>query len=53
MLELETLGPLAKVAPGKAVEHTETWQLFKDIPEDLSEAAIEANIRPLVEAARK
>jgi hypothetical protein len=53
MLEIETLGPLARVAPGRTVEHTEEWQLFKDVPQDLSEAAIETNIRPLIEAARK
>jgi hypothetical protein len=53
MLEIETLGPLARIAPGEAVEHLETWQLFKDVPADLSEAAIEANIKPLIAAARK
>jgi hypothetical protein len=26
-LELETLGPLARLAPGEAVSHTETWEL--------------------------
>jgi hypothetical protein len=27
MLDLESLGPLVKLAPGAAVEHTETWDL--------------------------
>jgi len=27
MLELETLGPLTSIAPGKSVVHTETWQM--------------------------
>lgn len=30
-LELETLGPLGIVEPGAAVEHIETWRLFKNI----------------------
>ncbi len=29
MLELESLGPLAKLAPNAAVEHTERWYLSK------------------------
>jgi hypothetical protein len=32
-LELETLGPLAALAPGAAVEHVEEWQLFDGVPE--------------------
>ncbi len=31
MLEMETLGPLQKVEPGKAVEHMEHWSLHKNI----------------------
>jgi hypothetical protein len=27
MLELETLGPLSRVAPGEWIEHTENWEL--------------------------
>ncbi len=30
-LELETLGPLTKVEPGTALEHTERWTLHKNI----------------------
>jgi len=30
-LELETLGPIAKVEPGAAVEHTERWSLHKNV----------------------
>jgi hypothetical protein len=26
-IELETLGPLAKIAPGRSVSHTETWEV--------------------------
>ena len=32
MLEVETLGPLATLEPGTAVEHTETWHLLANIP---------------------
>ena len=31
MLELETLGPLTKLAPGAALEHVERWTLHRDI----------------------
>jgi hypothetical protein len=31
MLEIETLGPLAKVAPGATVEHIERWSLHKNV----------------------
>jgi len=30
-LELETIGPLTKVAPGQSVEHVERWSLHKNI----------------------
>ncbi len=32
MLEIETLGPLTRLAPGQAVEHTETWELVGNVP---------------------
>jgi hypothetical protein len=50
MLELETLGPLASLAPGAAVEHVEEWQLFDGVPEVRTEAGAEA-MRWLVEPA--
>jgi hypothetical protein len=31
MLEIETLGPIAKVQPGAAVEHLERWSLHKNV----------------------
>lgn len=31
MLEIETLGPLRRLAPGEAVEHTEVWGLWPDV----------------------
>ncbi|HEX9997393.1 MAG TPA: hypothetical protein VGB45_09640 [Abditibacterium sp.] len=33
MLEIETLGPLTKLAPGGVLEAIEEWELFTDIPE--------------------
>lgn len=30
-LELETLAPIAKLAPGQCVEHVERWQVFEDV----------------------
>jgi hypothetical protein len=50
MLEVETLGPLQKLAPGKAIEHVEHWHLVKGLPNETSDAAIDNNIRPRVEA---
>ncbi|MGC9973461.1 MAG: hypothetical protein ABSE56_23040 [Bryobacteraceae bacterium] len=31
MLEIETLGPIAKVPPGAVVEHLERWSLHQDV----------------------
>lgn len=31
-IELETLAPITKIAPGETVLHVETWNLYKDIP---------------------
>ncbi len=31
MLEMETLGPMTKVQPGAAAEHTERWSLHKNV----------------------
>ena len=51
MLEVETVGPLAKMAPNASVEHTECWALFKaDIGTD--EADIDKNLMPLVEKSK-
>jgi hypothetical protein len=30
-VELESLGPLTRLAPGQAVHHTETWELFDSL----------------------
>lgn len=34
-IELETLGPLAKLEPGKSVLHAETWEVYTELVPDL------------------
>lgn len=48
MIEIESLGPLQKLEPGKKVEHVETWYLFKGKISE-SESAIDKNLLPLVQ----
>ncbi len=50
MLELETLGPLAVLQPGAAVEHIEHWLLFRGVPEPRSDADVDAYVLPRVRA---
>lgn len=50
-LELETLAPLQKVAPGETVRHIEEWWLFKGIPQGEDDKWVDGAIVPLVEAA--
>jgi hypothetical protein len=51
-IELETLAPLVRLAPGAAVEHTERWFLFKDVDAGKTEQTLEAAIQPLVDRTR-
>lgn len=48
MLEVETLSPLIKLAPGATAEHVETWELFADVKDAKDEAAIDKHILPLL-----
>lgn len=48
-LEVETLSPLTKTAPGETLEHTEHWQLSKTVL-DANEASIDSNLLPLVKS---
>ncbi len=48
-LEVESLGPFERIAPGKAIEHVERWWLLRDIPSETSDAAIDSNIKARVE----
>lgn len=48
-LEMETLGPTAKVAPGESVTHVEHWSLHKGIRlAELTDAELDRVIGPLV-----
>jgi hypothetical protein len=47
-LELETLGPLARLEPGEAVEYTETWTLLK-VEVGPGDEEIEASLLPALE----
>lgn len=51
-LELETLGPLTRLAPGASVEHRETWQLCRDVPPLSSDEDVSATILPFVEGTK-
>jgi hypothetical protein len=46
MLEMESLGPLTKLAPGETVAHVETWELFGGVGAASTEAEIEERIAP-------
>ena len=49
ILELETMGPLARVAPGEWVEHTERWELHRqDAPAEWTDAALDGIFLPLL-----
>lgn len=50
-LEVETLGPLTKVAPGKTVELVERWGLFRNVKVTaLTDDELDRTILPLVES---
>jgi hypothetical protein len=51
MLEVETLGPLARLEPGAAVEHVEQWSLFRDAPVPEGDADVDRHVLPKVIAA--
>lgn len=45
MLEMESLGPLGKIAPGAFLEHEEHWSLFRDVKLDsLDDDAIDREV---------
>ncbi len=46
MLEVESLGPLVRLAPGADVTHIETWALLRDVPDLTSETDIEQHLLP-------
>jgi hypothetical protein len=49
MLEIESMGPMIKLAPGAKVEHKETWELYKDVESFKSEDEIDKYVKARVE----
>jgi hypothetical protein len=48
---METLGPLAKVLPGKTADQVEHWSLHRDVQlTELTDEAIDRAILPLLAA---
>jgi hypothetical protein len=48
MLEMETVGELVKLAPGRSAELVESWELFGDVPPVQTEADVDRVILPLI-----
>ncbi|MGP8251908.1 MAG: hypothetical protein ACLQHF_07720 [Terracidiphilus sp.] len=46
-LELETLSPIVKLEPGESGSHTETWELFRDVPAGNDDAWARSTLMPL------
>jgi len=46
MLELESLGPLVRLAPGAEVTHVETWALLQDVSRLADEADVAQHLLP-------
>jgi hypothetical protein len=47
-IEFESLGPLARLAPGDSVAHDERWEIY--VAEDMDETGAEALLRDLATA---
>lgn len=52
MLEMESLGPLVRLAPGAAVEHREDWELIGGLGGIRDEGDIETKIEPRIRPQR-
>ena len=50
LLEIETLGPIAKILPDKSAEHSEDWYIvtLQSCPDSDTERSIDDGIRPLI-----
>lgn len=54
MLELEGLGPMAKLAPnGGSVDYSEDWYLFDNVKAESTDESIDANVLPKVKSILK
>ena len=52
MLEVETCAPYVKLEPGAAVEHTEHWSLFKNVPMPRNDADVDRDVLPVIKKER-
>jgi hypothetical protein len=52
MLELESLGPFAKIEPGQSVEHRETWLLFDSVPAPQNDRDVDRHVLAKVRRAK-
>ena len=50
MVELETLGPLAQLPPGRTATHVEYWGVFDGLPKPSTNAAFAQSLAPAVKA---
>jgi hypothetical protein len=48
MLEVESLGPLVTLKPGRSTTHTEVWKLFRGVPAIRTEKAADRVLKRLV-----
>ncbi|MCA9945559.1 MAG: hypothetical protein KC449_18875 [Anaerolineales bacterium] len=46
ILELESLAPLVQLEPNASASHTETWQLFANVPTPQNDADVVAHLLP-------
>jgi len=46
-LELETLAPISKLAPGESVTHTETWELYENVETPMDEGTAQRIVEKL------
>lgn len=50
VIELETLGPLASIAPGRTVTHVEYWGVLDGLPRPDTDAVFARSLAPAVKA---
>jgi hypothetical protein len=50
MLELESLGPMARLASGSSVTHKEDWYLFDGVNFEDTDESLDANVLPKAES---
>jgi hypothetical protein len=48
MQEIESLGPMVKLAPGKTVEHVERWELVGGVGDGTTQEDIDRNVLPKI-----